>query len=194
MRRRPLPAPYPPLPHTPYPSAYPPPPPVTPLYPPPPTHYTRPPTLEQVFASNTRHVEYLRSFGRYGNRPGEFNKPMAIAAVRDALVVGEFTGRRVQAILSSIKQTPFPPFSLPPFYEVSPAIPAHMHHKLFVLPFFLSLSQFSHARFSRIFSHPPLGAHPFRDASATHFEAVRRPRRPRRLLRVQRQGRGRRGI
>ena len=37
-------------------------------------------------------------FGREGTAPGEFRKPTAITACRGRLVVGEFSGRRLQVL------------------------------------------------------------------------------------------------
>lgn len=47
----------------------------------------------QVF---TREGEYLRSFGRFGSLPGDFNRPMGIAVAGQELAVADSLNHRVQ--------------------------------------------------------------------------------------------------
>ena len=50
----------------------------------------------QVFAAEDG--AFRRAFGRRGDAPGEFARPVAVAVARGRLLVGEFTGKRCQVL------------------------------------------------------------------------------------------------
>jgi len=41
---------------------------------------------------------FLRSFGRKGSAPGEFNRPSAVGVCSGRVLVAEFTGKRLQVL------------------------------------------------------------------------------------------------